>query len=218
MSARAKLDNAIARNGAPLWGRAAPTGFSVGFDWDDVVMPWYDRAVEVCRDAGICPAGLEPRTWAQHEEMGCTLDEWIAALDAATESGVLYDTQPFPGAVEAMRRLYFEGHWIHIVTARGTFHGNRWNERIHEITREQVEEWAVPHHSLTFTRDKASVPTDFFIDDNLRNYHALDSAGVEVYLLNRPWNAVDETKIDTLGLRRVNTVDEFVDIILQEAA
>ena len=184
---------------------------AVGWDWDDVVMPWYDKAVEVCRKAGICPPDVNPRTWSQHEEMGCTLEAWIAALDAATESGVLYDTLPLPGALEAMRKLYWEGHEIHIVTARGTFHGNRWNDHIQEITRNQIEEWGVPHHSLTFTRDKTSVPTEFFIDDGPHNYEALRAAGVQAYLLTRPWN--EHLDVEA----RVNDPLEFADIVLAAA-
>jgi len=188
---------------------------SIGFDWDDVIMPWYDPAVAVCVAAGLHRSGKPVTQWAQHEDLGCTHEEWIAALDVATESGALYDTVPFPGAVEAMRKLYWAGHFIHIVTARGTFHGNRHNDRIHEITRQQVEDFAVPHHSLTFTRDKASVPTDYFIDDNLKNYENLRQAGVNAYLLNRPWNQYAHVRND----HRIDTVDEFVDLILtQEAA
>lgn len=189
---------------------------SIGFDWDDVVMPWYDKAVEVCREAGICPADLTPTTWSMHEEMGCTLDEWIDALDVATESGVLYDTVPMEGAVEAMRKLYFEGHYIHIVTARGTFHGNRWNDKIQALTKAQIEEFAVPHHSVTFTRDKTIVPTDYFIDDNLRNYQALRAAGVQAFLLNRPWNEGEEHNVP--WSHRVGRVSEFADIVLEHDA
>ena len=190
---------------------------SVGFDWDDVIMPWYAPAVEVCNAAGLNPRGIVPTSWHMHDELGCSLEAWVGALSDATVNGSLYDTEPFLGALEAMRRLYFEGHWVHIVTARGTFPGNPNNERVKEITRSQVDEWGAPHHSLTFTKDKASVPTDFFIDDNLRNYQRLDIAGVRVYLLNRPWNVEDPNDPDTLDLRRVNTVDEFVDIVLEAA-
>lgn len=181
---------------------------SIGFDWDDVMISWYDRAVELCRIAGVCPADVTPSSWSMHEEMGCTLEEWVAVLDAATVSGELYDTVPYPEALEAMRRLYWEGHYIHIVTARGTFHGNQHNERIHEITRAQVEEFAVPHHSLTFTRDKTVVPTDYFIDDNVRNVKNLLDAGVEAYVLTRPWN------LDADLPHRVASVEEFANIIL----
>ena len=189
------------------------TPLSIGFDWDDVIMPWFDPAIEICKRAGLHRSDVVEFTqWRQHEDLGCTMEEWLAALSDATESGELYDTTPYAGAIEGMRELYWAGHYIHIVTARGTWPGNPHNDVIREITRRQVEEFAAPHHSLTFTKDKASVPTDFFIDDNLKNYEALRQAGVNAYLLNRPWNQYAQAD------HRVDSVAEFVDIINQQEA
>lgn len=184
------------------------TPLSVGFDWDDVVMPWHPVAVQVCRDAGLCPADVNPVSWGMHEEMGISLEAWVDAINRATISGVLYDTEPYPDALDAMRRIALAGHYVHIVTARGTFPNNPLNDHIQKITWAQIEKHAFGVTSVTFTRDKTSVPCDFFIDDNANNYEALCQAGVEAYLLTRPWNENHH------AYRRVSTPGEFADIIL----
>lgn len=209
MSMMTKLDNAIARNGAAHF----PARLSIGVDIDDVISPWYDPAHDACVAAGIAGAD-RPETWYPYREYpNCTKEAWLEVLANATINGPLYTLPPFEGAVEALRRLYWEGHYIHLVTARSTGdwpHG----DRLREITREWVAEFAVPHHTLTFSHDKTVIPCDFFIEDNITNYDALDNMGVEVYLLNQRHN--QHTRPDIR--RRVDSVTEFVDIILQEAS
>lgn len=186
------------------------TALRVGYDWDDVVMPWHPVAVQVCRDAGLCPPDVNPISWAMHEDMGITLGEWLGAIDAATKSGVLYDTEPDPDALDAMQRTLDAGHEVHVVTARGTFPNNPLNDHIQGITLEQVREHTPWVSSVTFTRDKTVVPCDYFLDDNTRNYDALAEVGVLAYLLTKPWNESHPTK------NRVSTPGEFADIILEK--
>lgn len=163
-------------------------GLSIGFDWDDVVMPWHPVAVRLCREAGICPPDVDPITWHMHEEMGVSLEEWLEVIRAGTQSGALYDTEPDEDALEAMWLLWLNSHYVHVVTARGTWPDNPQNAQIHEITRAQAEKHTPWISTLTFTRDKTTVPCDYFLDDAVHNFEALRKAGVEAYLLTRPWN------------------------------
>jgi len=64
---------------------------------------------------------------------------------------------------------------------------------------------------MNATSGKKSVPADFFIEDKLGDYDALDDEGARVWLLDRPWNRVEG---DTR--RRVHSLADFVDEVLAE--
>ena len=78
-------------------------------------------------------------------------------------------------------------------------------------TREWLAKHDVPFDALFFDRDKTSVRTDVFIEDNLENYAALEGAGTFATLVAQPWN-VDDPR----DLNRVSSVTEFVDMILAQ--
>ena len=181
---------------------------SVGIDIDDVLYPWYDTAHEICMAAGITN-GRKPTTWAPHEEYECEHQAWIDALAGPTLDGSLYAAEPFSGVQEQLGRLRTEGHYVHLVTARGAW---QHSEAVRAHTAAWVDKHAIPHDSLTFAQSKAGAGSfDFFLDDHVRNYNELDAAGVNVYLHTRPWNAqVDDA-------RRVPTLKAFVDLVLEAA-
>jgi len=183
----------------------------VGVDIDDVLMPWAETAHGLCEAAGITN-GASVTRWEFWKDYGCEPQAVWDVLNDATLRGGLYDVPPYAEAWFALERLHMEGHSIHLVTARG-FHGPH-RELIRLLTVKWLREWTIPHDSLTFSMDKTVVGSDFFIDDSLRNYDALEAAGVSVFLLNRPHNQVD----DGVYRHRVNTLHEFVDIAVREAA
>lgn len=195
------------------------TAFDIMVDYDDVVFPWSDIMHEWSGKHGLHDGTGTWKSWTPWVDYGCSKAEWLDAVGAATLAGVYADTPPMPGSVEALRRLYIAGHRLHIVTARGfVMEGGPDNTaQIREWTYQHVWEFAVPYHTLTFSKDKAGaqqelgVNFDFAIDDGVHNYEALDEAGVPVYILTRPHNA------DFPAERRVNTVDEFADMILEAA-
>lgn len=187
------------------------TTYDVGFDIDDVLFPWYNKAHAACLEAGITN-GVVPTTWHPYDEYGCTQEEWWAALEVVTLTGELYRSAPDEFAVREVRRLYFAGHRIHLVTARGFFaHG----EVIRHHTEEWLQEYGVPHHSLNYARQKAPVAErlglDYFIDDNAKNFVDVYDVVPGTYLLDRPWNQHVECS------RRVQSVTQYADLI-EEAA
>jgi uncharacterized HAD superfamily protein len=190
--------------------------FKVGFDIDDVLFPWYARVHQACLEAGITN-DVEPTTWRPYEEYGITQEEWIAALDVVTTKGNLYlSTGPDEDAARALRSLVFDGHEIHLVTARGILGHSRLIKR---HTVRWLERYGIPYKSLTFTRDKGGAARfkelDFFIDDNVQNWLDVGSTNTASYLLDRPWN--QELPSAMLDEFRVRSVQEYVDIIKEEA-
>lgn len=176
----------------------------IGVDIDDVVYPWYATAHAISEAAGITN-GNEPTSWAPFDQYGCTDQEWYDVLAEATLNGALYMQRPIPGAIEALERLHGAGHTIHLVTARGFLtHGTE----IRLQTVEWLEALNVPHDTLTFSKRKAVVPTDFFIDDSEKNVLELANHGVRTYMMNQPHNQHVDYPF------RVNHISEFVDEVL----
>jgi hypothetical protein len=88
-------------------------------------------------------------------------------LDATlvTDSHGKYDNcKPIPEAVAKVQRLYQEGHWIIILTARGTTSKKDYRE----FTRNQLDEFAIPYHELVVGLKPSA---DYFIDDKAVNAH-----------------------------------------------
>lgn len=185
------------------------SGLRIGVDIDDVLTPWYERAHEISMAAGITN-GKTPTSWAPFNEYGCTDQEWFDALSVATLDGRLYGTPPYPGAVEALHRLHEAGHSIHLVTARGFLvHG----DLIREQTIKWLADYGIPHDTLTFSKRKGVVRTDYFIDDSEKNIKELAALkdGPIVYLLDQPHNRHFHWG------RRIGSLAEFVDEILTGA-
>lgn len=198
--------------------------FKVGADIDDVFLHTYPALHAVAEREGLTN-GVYPKTWYPYEEYGCTREEWTEALNKAAREGYLYkDIPPDEDALRAMRELYFDGHEIHLITARG-FLGEA--DIIAEHTEGWLMEYGVPHHSLSYSQtkglDAVRLGLDFFIDDNARNFQDVrgalglgrdDGFGYRhSYLLTRPWNE----DVNTFPRERVQSVREYADII-QEAA
>ena len=179
----------------------------VGYDIDDVLFPWYQRAHRHVMRAGL-HNGVTPKSWRPHEEYNIPLEEWLAVLDRGTLRGTLTGRgRPIPGSIKEIRRVKEAGHTVVLVTARGFFkHGHR----IKAQTKHWLKTWKVPYDELYFTKDKTVVPLDTMVDDNLANYDALHAHGVHTFLLNRTWNLPwndDRNRIDHLY--------EYTDAVLE---
>jgi uncharacterized HAD superfamily protein len=97
-----------------------------------------------------------------------------------------------------MNRLREDGHTLHIVTYRTV------GRRATQNTMEWLQRESIPYDSITFSKDKTIVNNDFFIEDNLDNFHALNRAGIVCYLMDRPWN-----EIENVYNRRVSGWEDF---------
>ena len=188
--------------------------FRLGIDIDDVLHPWGMTAHGLCEAAGLTGGNMYTG-WKMWEDYGCTEEQWAEVITRAVHEGGLYDVPPIPGAVEALRRLLFAGHEIHLVTARGFMqHG----ELIREHTTRWIEQYAVPCDSLVFEKNKPDavrrLGLDYFLDDGIHNFQAIEREclpGCQPYLLTAPHNATFYTPF------RLDTVGQFADLILEAA-
>ena len=180
-------------------------------DIDEVVFPMMSTVHERARLQGLHD-GTAKMAWAGWENYRlpdgsvCTEEVyWALWSDFALEGGYV-TTEPIPGSVEALRWLMWEGHNIHLVTARG-FMENA--ENIRAWTPKWIEDFAVPHKTLTFAKDKVAaqetlgVKFDSGIDDSAKNWACLAADGVRMYLHNHEHNLDEERirpewRVDTL--------------------
>lgn len=182
-------------------------------DIDEVAFPMMATVHERARAKGYHD-GSAVMAWAgwMHYRLpnGEPLPEdlyWDLWSEFALEGGYV-DTPPIEGAAEALRWLMWEGHQVHLVTARG-FMANA--EKIRAWTPEWIEQFAIPHASLTFAKDKVAaqetlgVKFDAAIDDSPKNHQALSQAGIMTWLQDHEHNQAYEPP----GLRRVETLWEW---------
>lgn len=182
----------------------------IGFDVDGVIYRFtkaYHIWLNANRGMSLDPE-VEAQTWDWFTEWE-SQDEFIMNLHDGVDSGDLYWQGELyePSIAQNLLDLRAAGHTIHVVTAR-TFGIQKCPE---EATRHFFSNNGLIFDTLDITRDKTSVPTDLFLEDSLRNYRDLELAGMTSYLVNRPYNQVKNS-----NMRRVNTVDEFTKLILEE--
>ena len=165
----------------------------VGIDLDGVCYDFADSVREyLCAVAQThrysnCP---EPTRWEFYEDWGLGLGEFLDNCHAGVDSGVIFTYgDPHPNVAEAFHRIKAGGHTIHIVTDR-SFGTKGASEA---ATRAWLDAHGLPFDSLTFTADKTVVRLDTMVDDKLANYYALQTAGVDAWLLTRAWNQQDKT-------------------------
>lgn len=185
-------------------------------DIDDVIVPWAQTVHDACVAAGLNPEGREWDSWFMWESYGCAKDEWAEVVRSLMVPGGMYHQPPYPGAGEALRRLFWEGHTIHLVTSRGMT-ALPMSEQIKGWTREWVVDFAIPG-TLHFAHEKgalaATLGATHGIDDRIDYVEDLIEAGVDAYLMDAPHNR----KYPYVTGRRVSTLAEFVDKIIQEDA
>lgn len=189
--------------------------FDIMVDIDDVLFPLAPQLHQRAFEMGLHDGTKEAlEVWHGHEQYGCTREAWWEVFDSLAAEGAYLHTPPDEEAVRRLRGLYFSGHRIWLVTARG-FMGRA--EEIRQWTTDWVFEWGIPHTALKFARDKVAaqeplgVEFDYAIDDGAHNFEILREAGISAYLQDRPHNREVDTDF------RVQTFGEFADII-EEAA
>lgn len=160
----------------------------VGIDLDGVC---YDFAASVreylCNTVGshdetIC---TDPQRWEFYEDWGLDLPAFLNTFHAGVDAGVIFTHGgPYPNVCDAFKILKGAGHSIHIVTDRAM--GKPGTSEA--ATRRWLDQHGLPFDSLTFSADKTVARVDVMVDDKPANYDALCAAGVDAYLLTRPWN------------------------------
>lgn len=190
----------------------------VGIDLDGVLYDFADsfRRYLVASGKvleGVLPSG-EPSTWTFYEDWGFSLAEFIQICNDGVDAGIIFRGPAREGASEAVNKIKNLGHTIHIITDR-KFGSDPVNSEI--ATKEWLSEHNIPYDTLTFSADKTCVATHLFVEDKLENYDALVAAGVEAYLIDRPWNNVlSERQNPRTKRKRIADIADYAFLIEAE--
>lgn len=179
-------------------------------DLDGVINPWvgpfhpYMLAHELFLATAHTYEMSDWNEWHHYRNYGIVDPDFVKMLQDFAREGRFTSGPPFEGTPEAVRRLHDGGVSIHVVTDRPPF--------VLDETVAWLKTYDIPFDSVEIGRDKTVFmrrgPAPYFgIDDRVENVQALVDAGVQAYLLTAPWN-------EHANLPRVNTVDEYVDIVL----
>lgn len=175
--------------------------FRIGIDLDGVAYDFGAALKKFLVDhEGFDEALLgETKVWDFFLEWGLSLESYLDYYAKGVDAGVvLLHGDPHEGCRWFMNRLREDGHTLHIVTYRTV------GRRATQNTMEWLQRESIPYDSITFSKDKTIVNNDFFIEDNLDNFHALNRAGIVCYLMDRPWNEIED-----VYNRRVSGWEDF---------
>lgn len=182
----------------------------VGIDLDGVCYNFADAFINYINGLNhnyvIPQYESEVDKWHFYRDWGMTDKEFVQHCHNGADDGIIfgYGGQR-DNAAEAIRFMREFGNTIHIVTDRsfGTTPESSENN-----TRRWLFQHGFQYDTLTFSADKTCVETDVFIEDKLENYDALVAAGVDCYLVDKPWN-----QDDSVYRKRVRNIQQFATLV-----
>lgn len=164
----------------------------VGFDLDGVLYNFGEsvkRYLDQTEQGHLWKSGPTPAPyWDFYKDWGWNGKQFVEFCDAGADAGVIFTGPAREDAANLVKAVKALGHTVVIITDRQF---GETPEVSHENTRQWLAKHEIPYDELHFSADKNIVPTDMFIEDKLENYDALTEAGVDAYLVNRPWNDVE---------------------------
>jgi len=97
---------------------------------------------------------------------------------------VIEGSEPYPDAVETVRRWHEQGHFIHITSHRAT--------TAHDATARWLERIGLPYDELYCSYDKVTrcveIGIDLLVDDSPVNLARAIDAGIAAATISHPWN------------------------------
>jgi len=167
----------------------------IAIDVDSTLHHYWDVLSEISvRRFGIDLPYDEQLTW------GITRlrpDQLALCIEESHAEETILAGQPYPGAVEAVRRWSEAGHFIHITTHRA--------ERCAPATARWLRRIGLPFDDLHCSFDKVSrcveLEIDLLIDDGPLNLSAAIDHGIRTATIIHPWNRDLCDVEDVLGAR-----------------
>jgi FMN phosphatase YigB (HAD superfamily) len=154
----------------------------IAIDIDSTLHHYWDQlAAAARRRFGVDLPYEHQVTWTIGELRPEQLKACIAETHA--EPNVLR-AEPYPGAVDAIRRWKEQGHFIHITSHRET--------GAHDATTRWLDRIGVQYDELYCSFDKVTrcreIGIDVLIDDSPVNLRGAIDAGITAATLLHPWN------------------------------
>ena len=134
--------------------------------------------------------------YEEQTDWGITLlerDQLIACVEETHSDENVLSAEPYPGAVETVRRWSEEGHWIHVTSHR--------SGRAYEATERWLKSIGMPYDDLHCSYDKIARCVDLgiqvLVDDSPVNLRQARAEGIVAATIVHPWN---QELVDTDGV------------------
>jgi uncharacterized protein len=154
----------------------------IALDIDSTLHHYWDLLQRVARER----YGVELPYEEQHD-WGITALERDAVVHCVEEThsdANIEAAEPYPGAVEAVRRWHEDGHWIHITSHR--------RDGTRAATARWLEAIGLPFDDLHCSFDKVTrcveLGIDVLIDDSPVNIRRALQEGIVPATIVHPWN------------------------------
>ncbi len=154
----------------------------IALDIDSTLHPYWDVLQRVAHER----YGVE-LPYEQQRDWGITAlerDALVHCVEETHSDANIAAGEPYPDAVETVRRWHEQGHWIHVTSHRRTSAGpatERWLEAI-----------GMPYHDLHCSFDKITrcveLEIDVLVDDSPVNLERARAEGIVAATLIHPWN------------------------------
>jgi uncharacterized HAD superfamily protein len=154
----------------------------IAIDIDSTLHHYWDLLEEVAqRRFGVTIPYADQVVW----DIDRLKPEQLSAAVRETHSDPqILASEPYPGAVEAVRAWHEAGHFIHITSHRAG--------EAQDATAQWLERIGLPYDELYCSYDKVSrcqeIGIDLLIDDSPENLQRAIDAGIAVATLVHPWN------------------------------
>jgi uncharacterized HAD superfamily protein len=175
------MDLTARGSGIALYGTRHAT-MRIAIDIDSTLHHYWDQLEEVTRRRfGVAIPYDDQVVW----EIDRLRPEQLSAAVKETHSErLILASEPYPGAVEAVRAWHEAGHFIHITSHRAG--------EAHDATARWLEQIGLPYDELYCSYDKVSrcreIGIDVLIDDSPENLAGAIDAGITAATLLHPWN------------------------------
>jgi len=157
----------------------------VGIDLDGVCYDFAASLAEHLRRGGWAGNATPAERWEFYEDWGFSLEQFLTHCHDGVRAGIVFTHgDPYPGTRDGWEAIRAAGHSIHVITDR-SFGGPGASEG---ATLAWLDRHGLTFDSITFAADKTIDRPDVMVDDKPANYRALTAAGVQTWLMDRPWN------------------------------
>ena len=155
----------------------------IAIDIDSTLHHYWDQLEEIAhRRFGVTIPYADQGVW----DIDRLKPEQLSAVvkESHSEKRILA-SEPYPGAVEAVRAWHEAGHFIHITSHR--------SGEAHDATERWLRQIGLPYDELYCSYDKISrcvaLEIDVLVDDSPVNLAAAADAGIVAATIVHPWNA-----------------------------
>lgn len=180
----------------------------VGYDLDGVGYDFGASVRAYLDSIGMVVPEIVYDKWDFYDYWGMTREEFTQICHDGADAGFIFGGKAErEGFAEATQLTHMLGHKNIVITDRSF-------GMVPEVSQGLTKAWladiAAVWDEIYFSPDKTCVLTDMFVEDKIENYDALDAAGVEVYLIDRPWNQCEDDR------RRIESVSEYAAIVYKK--